>query len=487
MKPPMQTKLLSTHLGKTRADLEAAGILDTVLGIDTKLFVDPKLLVNCPIPEFKESRITLIKYFAQLLKVHKSSAKAEQLMDLARSMLAVKEPIGLSIGYGSKSDKGTAISESVANRILKAASEILAVGIDDEELVELMGLFVSGFGPDSMSDLVVSILYKDFCEYTQRQAEELGVHTKKYTIDDVEYDLPEHPFKGTQVIFVPHSLVRPLPIAVSWEDIQKAARHNHALRSEFNKILMPALQESVAELSEKSEGEKQVFREGFNALLDVYRRLTIKPYNLKSDSKGYYLLSPFAEQERQTYTSVKTPTDQEQLIAAVRGFIKQYERSIAHNGGNKLLYKRTDTGALLKDKPHNEDVAQILFYLLADEYCSKANILLSREPNAGLGPVDFSLGKAYDNKVLVEIKKSTNRELRNGYEKQLTAYQKSESAHFSFYVVLLVKEIKKRKGAPPTDLDLLTEQYEKNKAAGVKTPELIIIDALVYSSPSKLR
>lgn len=65
-------------------------------------------------------------------------------------------------------------------------------------------------------------------------------------------------------------------------------------------------------------------------------------------------------------------------------------------------------------------------------YCSLANIFLAREPNAGIGAVDFSLGKGYDTKILVEIKKSNNKELENGYKKQITAYEKSEASKHSF-------------------------------------------------------
>ncbi|MEZ4114564.1 MAG: hypothetical protein R3B65_04030 [Candidatus Paceibacterota bacterium] len=83
--------------------------------------------------------------------------------------------------------------------------------------------------------------------------------------------------------------------------------------------------------------------------------------------------------------------------------------------------------------------------MIADLYCQQSNILLSGESDAGRGPVDFSLGIGYNEKVLVEIKKSTNKSLESGYKDQIEAYQKSEKAIQSFYVVIIVKEIKKYK------------------------------------------
>src|SRR5687768_7387080 len=118
---PQKTISLSRHLGVTRKKLEKAGVFDSTLGIDTKLFIDPKLLVKSKIPEFKDSRIKIIRYFARLLRIHRHSSKSSQLLAEARSMLAVPEPKGLSIGYGSTTDRGIAIPEAVANRILLSA------------------------------------------------------------------------------------------------------------------------------------------------------------------------------------------------------------------------------------------------------------------------------------------------------------------------------------------------------------------------------
>lgn len=402
-------------------------------------------------------------------------------------MLAVPEPQGLSIGYGNKTDRGTAISKTLANKILLSASEILAVGIDDEELIEVLGLFVDGFGPDSMSDLVVSIVYMDFCKYTQRVASELKAKTKVYTINGSKFNLPIHPFKDIPIIFVPHKLLTPLPVAVSWDEIVAAAQHNRSLRSDFNAIVLPALQEALADVQGKTDEEKKAFRDGFNKLLSIYRRVDVKAYDLQVDKKGYYAIQPFVEKEASVISASNRPSTQEELIVSVRELIGQYQRSIEENGGNTLLYRKSETGKLLKGEPHNEDVAQIIFYLIADQYCQKADILLSREPNAGLGPVDFSLGKGYNSKLLVEIKKSTNNDLESGYKKQIEAYKKSEKAFYSFFVVLIVKEGKKRPDELNPQLQSIKNLFEQNKEKGIPTPELIIIDGLIHPSPSKLK
>lgn len=484
---PVQTTSLSAHLDIARKRLEKAGVFDSTLGIDTKLFVDPKLLIKSKIPEFKDARADIIRYFADLIRILKQSHKSERLQKLAISRLAVPEPAGLSIGFGDTTDRGMAISQSVAKKILLSLSEVLAVGIDDEELVELMGLFVDGFGPDSMSDLTVSIIYPRFCAYTQRVAKELGVKTTRYTIRGAKYRLPTHPFKNTQIIFVPHSLLRPLPLAVSWDEIAAASEHNRRLREEYDKIVFPALKEAVIEAKETNESDRESMRKGFNALLELYRRISVKSYNLRTDEKGYYALQPFVQTHADEISASRKPTNPQELVAAVRDLAEQFRRAIEDNGGNRLLYKRTGIRKILKDKPHHEDVAQSLFYMIADIYCQQADILLSREPNAGRGPVDFSLGTGRKNKVVVEIKKSNNKELENGYNKQLRAYQKAEAAHHAFYIVIVVKEDNRKPDDPETQLERIQKIAIAEEKSGLKAPEIVVIDGLIYPSASKLR
>jgi hypothetical protein len=365
-------------------------------------------------------------------------------------------------------------------------SEILAVGIEDSEVVELMGLFVSGFGPDSMSDLIVHIIYDDFCTYTARISKELGVEIKEYKIDGKKYLLPTHPFTGEQIIFVPHKFLRVLPIATSYDDIASAAQHNEELRRQFDQIVFPSLKEIMSDMSNKDEKELESFKKDLSTLIDIYRKIEVDSYNLKIDEKGYYAIDPFIEHESRNIRTDKKPKNVQELIEAVGELISQFRRSIEDNGGNDLLYRRTDTNKILKDNPHNEDVAQRIFYMIADLYCQQSNILLSGESDAGRGPVDFSLGTGYNEKVLVEIKKSNNKNLESGYKDQIEAYQKSENAAYSFYVVIVVKETKKIKDHV-TQLETITNLFEANKKAGIKTPELVIIDGLIHPSPSKLR
>ncbi len=478
---------LSKHLDLTRKKLEKIGVFDATLGVDTRLFIDPKLLIRSKIPEFKTSRYKILKHFAKLIRIHKLSTKSSQLGEIALSMLAVPEPQGLAIGYGHTTDRGVAISESIARKILLQLSEMMSVGLQDKELVELMALFVKGFASDSISDLSAHIIYDDLCRYTERIAKKLKVETTLFDVGDKKYQLPKHPFKNSQVIFVPHTLLSPLPVATSWEEIEAAAAHNRKLRKTFSEIVKPSVYAAIKDLERLNPEEREDFKSAIEKLVEVYQGIRVSTYSLRQDRKGYYGIQPFVDKEESNYIPSNLPTTAEELITSVREIITQYQKSIEHNAGNRLLYHRTKSGSILKNKPHNEDVAQNLFFQLADQYCSMANILLSREPNAGIGAVDFSLGKGYDSKILVEIKKSTNTGLESGYKKQITAYEKSESSKHSFFVVIIVKEGKKKKNEYPPQLQTVKNLYDSNVSKSISTPELFIIDGLIYPSPSKRR
>ncbi len=441
----MRTISLSKYINIPRRTLESVGVFDATLGIDTKLFVDPKLLVDSNIQEFKDSREKILRYFRQLLKVYKASSKSPRLMNEAVKMLAVPEPEGLSIGYGDATDNGTSIAKSVANEILLSISEILAVGLEDAEVVELLGIFVDGFGPDSISDLTIHIIYEDFCAYTARIAAELGVPTTEYKIEGIKYLLPTHPFSKKQLIFVPYSFLRALPVATSWSEVADAAAQSEELRKQFDEIVRPAIEDVFEDASSKNKDELDLFKKDLASLLDIYRKIRVSSYDLALDSKGYYQIDPFVEQIAQYIKARTKPQNSKELIEAVRQLISQFERSIEDNGGNTLLYHKTRTGTVIPEKPHNEDVAQRLFYMIADLFCSQAGIMLAGESDSGRGPVDFSLGTGYKEKVLVEIKKSTNNKLLDGFKEQIKAYQKGENAAHSFYVVIVVRESQKKK------------------------------------------
>ncbi len=466
---------LSKHLGLERSDLEDHGVLDVDLGIDTKFFIDPLLLETSDISEFEGSRKKNLEYFSQLIKMVKVSNLSDQLKQKALKMLAIEEPAGLSIGYGNKSDGGTSISLPIAAEIIKNLTEIIRVGVEDPTIVEILSMFIPGYGPDSISDLTAHILYEDFCLFTQRVASELKVKTSDFQINGKKFLLPKHPFRETQIIFIPNSIICPLPIATDWEQVQDAAAFNDALRNRVGKVLFQTLLDDIHSIRSKSDGEIAEIKTRLDTLISIYKEIEVKPYDLNDDDIGYYSIAPAVETASKSITPSKKPSTNDELIDCVRDLLNQFKRSVEDNGLNKVLY---DT----KKKPRREEIAQLTFYSLADIYCKVSDFFLARESNAGRGGVDFALGTGYKSKVVVELKKSNNKQLLSGFLKQVEVYKQSEAACYSFYVVIMVK-----KGSKDDQLSQIKIAYEKKKEEGKAVPELFIIDGLLHPSASKLK
>lgn len=81
-----------------------------------------------------------------------------------------------------------------------------------------------------------------------------------------------------------------------------------------------------------------------------------------------------------------------------------------------------------KSKPRPESMSQMLFYMIASVYCKINNLDITPEAETGRGPVDFKVSSGFSDRVLVEVKLSSNPGLLHGYTTQL------ELAEFDVYL-----------------------------------------------------
>jgi hypothetical protein len=130
-------------------------------------------------------------------------------------------------------------------------------------------------------------------------------------------------------------------------------------------------------------------------------------------------------------------------------------------------------------RPRREETSQKLLYAIADCYCDAHNIDLTRESDAGRGPVDFKFSTGYKSRVLIEVKLNKNNPTK-GYEKQLAVYQKSETAKNAVFLVIIVTE-------KLEEVDKLKKSVDELKAKGEVCPELVIVDGRIKPSASKVK
>lgn len=122
------------------------------------------------------------------------------------------------------------------------------------------------------------------------------------------------------------------------------------------------------------------------------------------------------------------PNDIKEMREVVLKICYRFKKLIEDNGLWRLLYD--------KKQPKHEAAAQLLYYGIADAYCKANNIDISREVNNGHGPVDFKLSIGGKQKILVEIKLTSNSQLIHGVTKQLPLYMEQEEVDYAIYLII---------------------------------------------------
>lgn len=475
-------KRISDYLQISNEILENKGILDGFVGIDTLLFLDPFLIKGTKIPEFLNSRKKIIDHFNKIVTLLSvSTSRGDRAWREALKRLIFKETPGVYIGYGSKSIYGKAIGKQLATKLIDSAQEILCMGIKDPEIFELLGLFEEGFGADRLSDMTINIIRDDLFEFTQRVCKELNIKTSLYKASGIgkEWNLPVSPNrKHSPLIMLPRELLRDLPIAYSWEQIDYVVRTNQELRDRFNKLIGRHLN---LKKIKKRDVKNVIFSNPDNLryLLESYKNSERKLYDYDIDPADQIIWSKYANNYSNKYPlklTIPQKFDSSELQNIVLQIIKQFQTLIEDNGLNQVLYIKKNRFTYFS---RHERYAQLLFYAIADCYCRANNIDLSREPNAGRGSVDFKFSNGYFIKVVVEIKLTTNKNLYNGFSKQLPVYQKSEKSESGFLIAIKNNNNK-------AQLKMIEDDIDKAIQNNQISPKLFVIDGRIKPTASNL-
>lgn len=452
-------KRANEYFGISDSVYRKTGAFNPVIGVDSLFFVDPLLLSKTKVPEFKNAQKEARDYFASIITLIRTGN--QKARSLAHKKLTLREVRGIGIGYGSKTDDGSAIGPELAGRLLNTAEELIQMGISDPAIFEVMGLFEEDFGSDRLSDGLIRILLERVFQYSERITKELGIKEvyiqKNY---EKSYTLAKHPLKDGPLLFIPQGMLRDLPVANSFEEISAVAIFNEALRNKFNSILA-SIFAGRDKKPKKSEIKKYLLetKDRIKTIVDAYQSSVPKPYDFDADPSGLYLWLDKAKQLVQA-NPVSIPAKPEDLEEVVKIVINAFKRGVESKGWWKSLYG--------EDKePLNESHARHFFYATALLYCESSDVDISPESNAGSGPVDFKLSRG-GKKIVVEIK-LTSGHVRQGYEKQTRIYEESEDAQKSYFVVIKVTE----KSKILEDILKLERQEQKK---GKKHPIIIVVD-----------
>ncbi len=458
------------RFGVSAIAMRRLGVFNAELGVDNKMFVDPKLL-ECGKEEFKASHEELIAYFTkvvQVVKLIKTKTDKDIAWTAAWKQMRFKETTNTGLGFSKEGTDGNGIGNVLAQRIVSRALEILPYVDFAPDVFELIGVFAERLGCDRLSDMVVAILKGRFLAYTDRVTKELGAQrTVRVSYQAENYICPQFKTSDKPLILVPQDLLKPLPIAASIEDALEAADLNDEARAEVNRVYAEAHKNKVSPkpyLRSMVIGNASIAR----GIVSGYRKARAVPYDYDFDPNDVATLDPIAREIVGKPPAKPFRLSQlERVEACVHETVAHLQRSIEHNRLSDVLYD--DAG-----NPRKEIISQRLIYAVAEIFAKSYDVDLSREGNAGPGAVDFRFTVGHDARLLIEVKLSTHKRLEDGYYEQLPAYAKAEGVR---RLVLLVIRVS-------TDDVHVTELIKliREKALPI---QLVLIDAVRKPSASK--
>lgn len=467
--------LFSTHFGVSADEMDRAGFIDPFLNVDTQLFIDPVLLAKSSHAKIREEAYGAFcrhfDNFVRLLSI--SEREGDAAWRSASRFLDLREPPENGLGYGGSRRAGSSRPDEVRLAVMRTASDIIRLGSKDPEMISLMGFFEENVGPDTISDFTTRVIINQLGEMTESFCEANGVPTEKLN-NDVRHRLPmftDGSGKKNSAVLVPKDIVRELPMANDWSDIDAAAAANARIRDRVNELLAniarPTTVQRKAALRRAVTESAEHFDSFLNAIKDFASH-----YGPNKDSLGYYQLKEIIRTGAAGFKSDKQ-FDMSAGIDAIVGLVRETIDMFKHHVEKGNLWEQL----WVDGTPKRERASQLIYYAMADCFCIANGVDISPEANMGGGPVDFKFSQGYHARVLVEMKRSMGT-VRHGYEKQLEHYKGAARTFHGFFVVMDYGDLGDK-------LEQIQAIRRERLAAGELASEIVVIDATRKESSSK--
>lgn len=467
--------LLSESLGVSSAQLWKYGVFDSYLGIDAKLHVDPARLRTTRIPELTGAYKTFQNYFGSLLDMIEAAKPGDALERQAIRHLVFPEIKEAALGYAKASNIGRGVTYSLAEKLYATAKTIIDAGTKNPAIFELAVLFEDGFGPDLFSDMTVFMLLPQLGAFNRRVAEKLHLPVKKNILHGIETTLVYSKSQKLGTLLIPYSLLADLPLAEDWSEIDAVVGYNERLRQRVNVEVQKIWGKRVSNPAKYQI--KQVLLDNKHLLRDLlaaYSKADARPYDIEKDPRGIVVWTRASREYAAKFPlPLLTPTTTSDVQKLVFEICRKFKHLVEEKGLSDLLFNENEA-------PKPERAAQLLFFGVADAYCVSNNLDISREPQTGRGPADFKLSRGHADRVIVELKLSSNAAALEGLTAQLPTYMKAEGVKSG--VLLLIKV-----GAHDKRIKQVISARDKLVKDGKKVPDLFIVDATRKISGSKLK
>lgn len=408
---------------------------DPHLTVDTKLFIDPLLLLEAG-GKWAAAHHELISHFVHCYELVARAINPTSVSSrTAHRLLTFPEPAEFGLGYTAVGTNGSGSGVQFARRMVDGIAVAIAAGLTQPEHIEEIGILNEGIGADRISDTVANVLKSRFIAYTQQIARNHNLPMEIHRVRNARcalkagrwitevVSLPTNPVTGKPIILVPARILNDLPIlnADDWFD----SHLNADVRGEMNLDVGTRVRKHdiVTFARRHPDRVRRWAREQTS-------RPDLQGYDFGNDPLGVVQWDrepvQYAQQHPVAFTRVTT---QEELSALVAAIIDQYRHFIEDQRGWALLWNEDHS-------EKNELAAQLVFLGMAQHYLRLFDVEVDREVELGRGPVDFKASSGATIKLLIEVKKAHNGRFWNGLEGQLPSYLTSDASSEGWFIAV---------------------------------------------------
>jgi hypothetical protein len=388
----------------------------------------------------------------------------------ARNLLDLREPPQTGLGYGGSGKSGSSRPAEIRDIIMRTSMEIIRLGSKDPEMISLMGFFEENIGPDTISDFTTRVIMDELAKLTEDFCQKNGIPTSDTTLVEGT-QLPK--FNGASIILVPKDIVRDLPIANDWSEIQDAALKNQKIRQRVNSHLADIAKPTVADRKAAIKAAALESADNFESFLHSIKQ-NAASYDAKADALAYYKLREILRSNLEQFKQTSKP-DITKNPQALRDFVIETIKHFKHHVEHGNLWEELWIG----EEPKKERAAQLIYFAIADCFCIANDVDISPEANMGGGPIDFKFSHGHKARVLVELKRDSGT-VKHGYEKQLEIYKDASRTNYGIFVVMDYGT-----GKLGNKLNQIQAIQHRRLEDGEPASDIIVIDASKKASASQ--
>lgn len=190
------------------------GFVDVAINDDTRLFLDPYLIEAQTDPFSLCCQLVLRDYIASLYQI---AARSLDPSDMIPYLCNLRERNEARLGYGTGHNGKAKTAVGMAD-VLTGLHSLIRTGVPMKEAGDIP-LLMPGFAEDCMSDMLLNVLFKLFCEFTVQQCKVWGIPTEPIPKKRSYWDVSSHSWmeytgdalvlNGEIIILVPKRFVRP--------------------------------------------------------------------------------------------------------------------------------------------------------------------------------------------------------------------------------------------------------------------------------------